>query len=94
MFDIDDIIPSLNDVLEGLMNLDLNKGAGPDNVTNHFLKQIANNIAKPLHYIFVTSLRNGIFPDNWKKSFIVPIHKGGSKADISNYKGIAILYVL
>ena len=40
------------------------------------------------------SLSNGYFPEIWKKSFIIPLFKSGSKSNISNYRGIAKLSVI
>jgi hypothetical protein len=31
------------------------------------------------------------FPDQWKESIIIPIHKNGNKTDCSNYWGISLL---
>jgi len=30
-------------------------------------------------------------PEEWKESFIVPIHKTGDKTDCNNYRGISLL---
>ena len=32
-----------------------------------------------------------MYPDNWCKSLIVSIHKGGSEDDVNNYRGISLL---
>ena len=37
------------------------------------------------------SIKSGVFPNEWKKTLIHPIHKKGDKSDIANYRGIAIL---
>ena len=41
--------------------------------------------------IFCNSLNSGIFPDNWKKSNIVPVHKKGNKQLIQNYCPVSLL---
>ena len=38
-------------------------------------------------------LEVGVYPDNWKKSHVVPIHKNGSKNLIKNYRSINLLPV-
>ena len=30
------------------------------------------------------------FPDSWKNSFLVPLHKKGSSGDPNNYRGLAV----
>ena len=48
-------------------------------------------MARPLHLIFNKSLSLGTFPDFWKTSFIVPIHKSGNRANIQNYRPVSII---
>lgn len=81
----------IDDVHNYLLKLDCNKGAGPDGIPPEFLKNCADLLAHPLHIIFIKSLRLGQFPDHWKKSFLTTIYKSGCRADVANYRGIAIL---
>jgi len=78
-------------VFRNLLSLNSDKGAGPDQIPPDMLKKCADTLAMPLLAIFNKSLKTGIFPSNWKKSYLTPIYKSGGKSDISNYRGIAIL---
>jgi hypothetical protein len=80
-----------DEIFKGVLNLNPNKGAGPDDIPSAFLINCAESLVKPLHFIFNSSLTTGIFPSKWKKSFLTPIYKSGSRSDINNYRGIAIL---
>jgi hypothetical protein len=74
-----------------LLNLDPNKGAGPDGIPPLILKNCATAFALPLCLIFNTSMSTCVFPDRWKISHVTPIFKAGSRNDDTNYRGIAIL---
>ena len=41
--------------------------------------------------MFRSLLEEGVFPDDWKKSNVVPIHKRDSKNLIKNYRPIILL---
>lgn len=79
-----------DDVLKGLLSLDINKGAGPDLIPNTFLKSLAPHLCSPLLTIFNSSLSSGKFPSSWKSSFVTPIFKSGSRSDVCNYRGVVI----
>ena len=64
---------------------------GPDGIPSIILRECASSLAAPLSTIFTTSINTGVFPTQWKKSFVFPIHKKGSKLEISNYRGISSL---
>ena len=65
--------------------------SGPDSIPAVVLKQCSDSLADPLSLLFNLSLQTGVFPQSWKRSFIFPVHKKGSKRDIRNYRGIAAL---
>ena len=48
-------------------------------------------IVKPLTILFKNLISQGIFPDNWKKSNICPIHKKGDKQIVNNYRPVSLL---
>jgi hypothetical protein len=79
------------EVLNALLNLDSNKGPGPDGVPPLILKSCASAFALPLCLFFNRSLASCVSPDRWKLSFVIPIFKSGKRNDVSNYRGIAIL---
>ena len=49
------------------------------------IKLYGKTIAIPLKLIFSINAKEGVFPDDWKKSSVVPIHKRYSKSLIKNY---------
>ena len=48
-------------------------------------------IVGPLRILFLSSLEKGVYPDDWKKSSVVPIHKRESKNLSRNYRPISLL---
>lgn len=85
------LIISEDDVFQTICGLDINKGSGPDDIPNSFLKNCAHTIARPLALIFNKSLKENTFPNRWKEAIIIPIHKTGDTDDIRNYRPIAML---
>ena len=67
------------------------KGSGPDSIPNFFIKIVISVIARPLAFLFNSSLFQGIFPDNWKHARVSPIFKDGSTVELSNYQPISVL---
>jgi hypothetical protein len=82
---------TVGEVEEALLDLDVNKGPGPDRIPPSILKKCASSFSLPLCLIFNRSLATCVFPEKWKLSFVTPIFKNGKRNDVSNYRGIAIL---
>ena len=59
----------------------------------YILKICDSVIAKPLIIQFKNCISQGIFPDNWKKSNICPIHKKVDKQIANNYRPVSLLPV-
>ena len=55
------------------------------------IKACVNSISLPLKFIFKSTINEGVFPEDWKKSNVVPIHKKESKNLIKNYRHITLL---
>lgn len=91
---LSDITVSCEDVYRELKSLDITKGAGTDNIPPYFLKSTAKAIHEPLCFLFNKCLREGVFPRVWKCARIVPVHKGGPKKVVENYRPISILPTL
>lgn len=89
--DINSCDITLECVLNKLSALDIRKSSGPDNIPPLLLKKCRFSLAQPLHYLFSSSLKSGLYPIIWKSSYITPILKTGDKADIKNYRPICIL---
>ena len=73
------------DILNIIHSLNINKAHGYDDISIRLLKIWDSSIVKPLPIIFKNCLLSGSFPNNWKKSNVVPIHKKGDKQLLQNY---------
>lgn len=89
----DFIIPDITEdvVAKKLETLSEDYSVGPDKVPPIVLKRCARAFSLPLSILFKSSISSSSFPRLWKSSFIIPIHKKGSKSDIDNYRPIAKL---
>ena len=58
------------------------------------LKRVASIVAPVLTSLINKSLTCGTFPDYLKVARVVPIHKGGDKEAIGNYRPISLLPTL
>ena len=68
-----------DDIAKRTQNLDLNKAHGHDNIRIRMLKISGSSIYKPAEMIFKQCIETGVFPSEWKKANIVPIHKNRDK---------------
>ena len=48
------------------------------------------SLALPLKMIFEAALNDGVFPDDWKKGNIVPVHERDLKTMLINYRPISL----
>ena len=77
-----------------LKSIDTHKAPGNDNLPNAILKIGAYPLSYPIYRIFSQSLSGGYVPNIWKKADIIPIHKGGDKSKVTNYRPISLLPTL
>ena len=84
---------SFNDqvILNVIHSLNINKTHGFDDLSIRLLKICDSSIVRPLSIIFKNCLQNGSFPNNWKKSNVVPSDKKGDKQLLQNYRPVSLL---
>ena len=63
------------DIINVIKVLDPRKANGYDDISTRILKICDSAIMEPLTVMFKNCISEGIFPDNWKKSNLCPIHK-------------------
>ena len=82
------------DVEYSLSVIKSNKSPGTDFILNEMLKSTSLEITPFLVSLFNYIFKNKIFPTEWKKSIIVPIHKKGDVSICSNFRPISLTSLL
>lgn len=90
---VDDKI-SLKELKEAAGILKPGKAVAIDNLNNEMLSCLVEVCPELILKLFNLILDSGDVLPEWVISFIVPIHKGGSKSDPSNYRGVSLLSCL
>ena len=81
---------SREEVLLAIRKLKNNKTAGPDGIIGEMLKYAGELVIQFLIKFFNKLFDEGIFPDNWCESIILPLFKKGPPNDPNNYRGISL----
>ena len=80
------------EVILNIINaLNINKAHGHGDISIRMIKLYRKSIAKPLSMVFNNCIDTGIFPDIWKRSNIIPVHKKGDKQIVDNYRPASLL---
>ena len=74
-----------------MSHLNNSKSSSYDNFSNFLVNICRNEIINPLLHVFNLSLVNGIFPNKLKTAKVIPLHKGGDAALMSNYRPISLI---
>ncbi|RMC22306.1 hypothetical protein DUI87_00618 [Hirundo rustica rustica] len=73
--------------------LDIHKSMGPDGIHPRVMRELANELAKPLSIIYHQSWLTDEVPDDWKLTNVTPIHKKGAKEYPGSYRPVSLTSV-
>lgn len=79
------------EVKETILSLKSSAATGWDGISSLFLKMSVDILSKPLATICNLCFQEGKFPDDLKKSVVIPIFKSGDSDCITNYRPISLL---
>ena len=71
----------------------MDKAHGWDQLSIRMITTCGDAITFPLKLMFKSIINEGVFPDDWKKNNLVPIHKKDSENLIKNYRPISLLQI-
>ena len=84
------VIYSTDEVGNIIRGLDPNKAHGKDKISIRMRKICGNSICKPLEIIYKEYLNLGLFPLEWKKGNVFPIHKMDQRQCLKNYRPVSL----
>ena len=84
---------SEDNVTQLLLESNVCKPPGPDNIHPRVLKECAKELTLPLFLLFKKSLSAGRLPAAWKEGHVTPIFKKESRSDVGNYRPVTLMSV-
>ena len=79
------------EVLKLCKDIKISKSSGFEDISTKVFKDAFRVLVPQLVYLFNLSFRECVFPDRWKQATIVPLHKGGDKTEVGNYRPVSLL---
>ncbi|NXR49252.1 RTJK polymerase, partial [Hippolais icterina] len=73
--------------------LDIHKSMGPDGIHPRVVRDLADELVKPLSIIYQQSWLTGEVLDDWKLANVTPNHKNDRKEDPGNYRPVSLTLV-
>ena len=70
-----------------------NKSVGPDGIPGAILKMGGEAMIPYLARLLDITINNGTIPRDWKKAIVFPVHKGGDRSVVKNYRPVSLTSV-
>ncbi len=81
---------TISEVKKFINSLKCGKSMGLDGLETEMLKYGKNVIVSSITKLFNCILNTSTYPESWRKTYIMSLHKKGDKANPNNYRGISI----
>ena len=91
-----DFVLSQCDVKKLLLEININKAMGPDEIHPKLINFLSHNdnFVKAITKLFNCCLQQETIPSIWKTALVVPIHKKGSVHEPNNYRPVSLTCIL
>ena len=82
------------EILKNIRALIIHKAHGHDDISIRMIKICDKSLLKSSILLFQNSAKLSYFPDIWKRSNVIPVHKKNDKQAVENYRPIAFFWQL
>ena len=89
--DMPDIITDEREVLKLCTDINTTKSSAIEGLNSKMLKDAFLCLFRQLPHIFNLSFSTNIFPDDWKRTNVIPLPKDGDLTKCTNYRPISSL---
>ena len=83
-----------DEILKIIRALNIHKDHDHDDISIRMIRMCDKSLLKPLILLFQNSAKLPYFPDIWKKSNIIPVHKKNDIQLVENNRLISLLHIL
>jgi hypothetical protein len=70
------------------------KSVGPDRIPGEILKVGEEAMIPYLVRLLEINMNNGALPGDWRRATVVPVHKGGDRSLVTNYRLVSLTSVV
>src|SRR5437762_9763712 len=85
-----DCLFSMPELEQAIAALKRKVASGPDQVPNEWLRDMGPVAREALLLLFNRTLQAGVWPEAWQLGTILPLFKGGNRADVGDYRPITL----
>ena len=75
-------------------NMSINKSCGPDEIPARIIKELVSSLVKPITLLLNKSVEQQHLPIDWRRAYVIPIFKKGSKSRAVNYRPISLTSII
>jgi hypothetical protein len=82
------------DIRHRLNKIKSHASYGPDGLSGELIKRLGDILTPFLKHLFNVIINNGDLPDDWKKSYIIPIYKNGHRNSVDSYRPVSLTCIV
>ena len=89
-----DVVFERESIVKKINELTINTSSGPDNIPSILLKNLSQELSRPMSIMFDMIFEFGHLPSEWKFAIVKPLFKKGVSSDPANYRPISLTCII